>query len=84
MTASLRSFSSCDFSARTDPSLDTLSMNFSHVGSLAVFSLNFIKFTTVTKQVIQLLLIMLVGTDICVRMVFMWEETGVPRGSPLV
>ena len=36
-------------------------------------SLNFIYFTTITKQVIQLLLIMLVGTDVCVRMVFVWE-----------
>jgi len=27
------------------------------------------------KQVIQLILIMLIGTDVCVRMVFMWEET---------
>ena len=25
---------------------------------------------------------MLVGTDICVRMVFVWEETGVPGGNP--
>ena len=31
--------------------------------------LNFIYFTTITKQVIQLILIMLVGTDVCVRMV---------------
>jgi len=28
------------------------------------------------KQVIQLILIMLVGTDVCVRMVFVWVETG--------
>ena len=27
---------------------------------------------------------MLVGTDVCVRMVFVWEETGVPRGNPPV
>ena len=38
----------------------------------------------ITKQVIQLILIMLVGTDVCVRMVFMLEETGVPGGNPLV
>ena len=44
--------------------------------------LNFIYFTT--KQVIQLILIMLVGTDVCVRMVFVWEETGVPGGKPPV
>jgi len=31
-------------------------------------SLNFIYFTMITKQVIQLILIMLVGTDVCVRM----------------
>jgi len=47
-------------------------------------SLNFIYFTTITKQVIQLLLIMLVGTDVCVRMVFVWEETGVPGEIPPV
>jgi len=27
------------------------------------------------KQVIHFILIMLVGTDVCVWMVFMWEET---------
>ena len=27
---------------------------------------------------------MLLGTDVCVRMVFMWEETGVPGGNPPV
>ena len=27
---------------------------------------------------------MLVGTDVCVRMVFEWEETGVPGGNPRV
>jgi len=27
---------------------------------------------------------MLVGTDVCVRMVFVWEETGVPAGNPTV
>ena len=43
---------------------------------------NFIYFTTITKQVIQL--IMFVDTDVCVRMVFVWEETGVPGGNPSV
>ena len=38
-------------------------------------SLKFIYFTTITKQVIHFILIMLVGTDVCVRMVFVWEET---------
>ena len=47
-------------------------------------SLIFIYFTTITKQVIQLILIMLVGTDVCVRMVFVWEETGVLGGNPPV
>ena len=47
-------------------------------------SLNFIDFTTITEQVIQLILIMLVGTDVCVRMAFVWEETGVPGGNPPV
>ena len=27
---------------------------------------------------------MLVGIDVCVRMVFMWKETGVPGGNPPV
>ena len=27
---------------------------------------------------------MLVGTDVCVPVVFVWEETGVPRGNPPV
>ena len=27
---------------------------------------------------------MLVGTNVCVYMVFVWEETGVPRGKPPV
>jgi len=36
---------------------------------LGIF-LNFIYFTTITKRVIQLILIMLVGTDVCVGMVF--------------
>ena len=27
---------------------------------------------------------MLVGTDVCVRMVFVWEETGVLGGNPPV
>ena len=41
------------------------------LGSYKAFkTLNFIYFTTITKQVIQLLLIILVGTDVCVRMVF--------------
>jgi len=44
--------------------------------------INFIYFTTITKQVIQIILIMLVGTDDCVRMIFVWEETGVPGGKP--
>ena len=32
----------------------------------------------------QLILIMLVDTDVCVRMVLVWEETGVPVGNPPV
>ena len=27
---------------------------------------------------------MLFGTDVCVRKVFVWEETGVPGGNPPV
>jgi len=38
----------------------------------------------ITKQVIQLILIMLFGTDVCVRMVFVWEETRVPERNPPV
>ena len=43
---------------------------------------NFIYFTTITKQVIQLILIMFVGTDVWVCVVFVWEETRILRGSP--
>ena len=46
--------------------------------------LNYIYFTTIMEQVIQLILIMLVGTDVCVRMVSVWKETGVPGGNPTV
>ena len=46
--------------------------------------LNFIYFTTITKLVIQLILIMLVGTDVCVPVVFVCEETGVPAENPPV
>jgi len=49
-----------------------------------LFFLNFIYFTTITKQVIQLILIMLFGTDVCVWMVFVWEETGMSGGNPPV
>ena len=31
----------------------------------------------ITKQVIHLILIMLVGSDVCVPVAFVWEETGV-------
>ena len=48
------------------------------------FILNLIYFTTITKQVIQLILIMLVVTDVCVPVVFVWEETGVSGGNPPV
>jgi len=48
-----------------------------------IISLNLIYSTTITKQVIQLILIMLVGTDVCVAVVFFWEETRVPGGNPL-
>jgi len=40
---------------------------------------NFNYFTTITKsKYIQLLFIMLVGTDVCARMVFVWEDTNLP------
>ena len=35
------------------------------------------------KQVIQLILIIPVGTDVCVRMVFVWEETRVTEETHL-
>ena len=34
------------------------------------------------KQVIQLILITLVGPDVSARGVFVWEETGEPGGKP--
>ena len=51
---------------------------------LDTLNLNFINFTPITKQLKQLILPMLVGTDVCVRMVFVWEETRVPGGNPPV
>ena len=36
------------------------------------------------KQVIELILIMLVSTNVCIPVVFVWEETGVPGGNPPV
>jgi len=44
-----------------------------------VFNLNFIYCTTIKKQAKQLILIMLVGTDVCVRVVFVLEETKYPE-----
>ena len=38
----------------------------------------------ITKQVIQLILIMLVGIDVCIRVVLVWEKTGVPGENPPV
>ena len=38
----------------------------------------------ITKQGIQLILIMLVGIDVCIRVVLVWEETGVPGENPPV
>ena len=38
-------------------------------------------FTTIMKQVVQLILIMLFGTDVCVQVVCVWEETGVLEGN---
>ena len=62
-----------------------VSIDFTHYPNTSYcLSLNFIYYTTITKQVIQLILIMLVGTDMCVRMVFVWEENGVPGGNPPV
>jgi len=36
------------------------------------FKKNFIYFTTIMNQVLQLILIMLFGTDVCVPVVFVW------------
>jgi len=33
------------------------------------------------KQVVHFISGMLVGTDVCVRMIFVWEETGVPEAG---
>ena len=48
------------------------------------FNLFLLYLTTITKQVLQLILIMLIGTDVCVHTVFVWGETGVPGGNPPV
>ena len=36
------------------------------------------------RNKLYMILIMLLFTDVCVRMVFVWEETGVPGGNPPV
>ena len=46
--------------------------------------LNFIYFTTINKQVLQLILISLVGTDVNTRGSLVWEEAGVPGENPRV
>ena len=58
--------------------------HFDDLKTVEDLSLNFIYFTTIMKQVIQLILITLVGTDVCVWMVFVWEKTRVPGGNPPV
>ena len=40
-------------------------------------------YTTITKQVIQLLSIMLAGTDVYVSVVSVWGKPGLPGGNPL-
>jgi len=54
-----------------------------HLGILKKFKL-YLFYNDYETLVIQLTLIMRVGTDACLWMVFMWEETGVPRGNPPV
>ena len=46
------------------------------------FNFKLYLFYNITKQVIKLILIMLVGTNVCVRMDFVWEETGAHRRKP--
>lgn len=38
--------------------------------------MNFISFTTIEKQVLHLMLISFVGTDVSARGLLMWEEAG--------
>lgn len=40
------------------------------------FKMNFISFTTIEKQVLHLMLISFVGTDVSARGLLMWEEAG--------
>lgn len=40
------------------------------------FKMNFIHFTTIEKQVLHLILISFVGTDVSARGLLMWEEAG--------
>lgn len=44
--------------------------------------IKFIYFTSITKQVIQLMKITLDGPDVSARGVLVWEETGVPWENP--
>jgi len=44
--------------------------------------LNIIYFTTINKQVIQLIQILPVGSNDVAKVLFVWEETGVPGENP--
>ena len=35
------------------------------------------------KQILQLIQIFLIGTNVCVSVVVVWEETGIPEGNHL-
>ena len=58
-------------------------ISFATLDTFSVCFLNFMYFTTITKRVKHLILIMLVGTDVRVSVVFVWEETGVPEETHL-
>ena len=41
-------------------------------------------YLTITKHITQLILIMLVGSNVCVCVILLWEKTGVPGWNPNV
>lgn len=53
-------------------------------GTLQCLNWTFFYFKTIAKQVLQLLLISIVGTDVSVKGSLIWEEAGVPGKNPRV
>lgn len=53
-------------------------------GSEFTLSLNLTYFTTINKEILQLILMLFISSDISVKRQLMWEETRVPGENPRV